>query len=54
MSGIPFCIDQVLATHNPLKVKVTDDQMRSVNIQPHEFHGEWNYTVRPRNQKPKP
>lgn len=37
----------------PLKVKVTDDQMRSLNIEPHKFHGEWNYTIRPRNQKPK-
>jgi transposase len=38
----------------PLKVKVTDDQMRSLNIEPHKFHGEWNYTIRPRNQQPKP
>jgi len=38
----------------PLKVKVTDDQMRSLNIEPHEFHGEWNYTIRPRKQSPKP
>jgi len=37
----------------PLKVKVTDEQMRSLNIAPHQFHGEWNYTIRPRNQKPK-
>lgn len=37
----------------PLKVKVTDDQMRSLNIEPHKFHGEWNYTIRPRNQQPK-
>ena len=36
----------------PLKVKVTDDQMRSLNIEPHEFHGEWNYTIRPRKKKP--
>ncbi len=36
----------------PLKVKVTDDQMRSLNIEPHDFHGEWNYTIRPRNPKP--
>jgi transposase len=34
----------------PLKVKVTDDQMRSLNIEPHKFHGEWNYTIRPRKQ----
>ena len=37
----------------PLKVKVTDDQMRSLNIEPHQFHGEWNYTIRPRNQNQK-
>ncbi len=37
----------------PLKVKVTDEQMRSLNIEPHKFHGEWNYTIRPRKQKPK-
>ena len=37
----------------PLKVKVTDDQMRSLNIEAHNFHGEWNYTIRPRNQNPK-
>jgi hypothetical protein len=37
----------------PLKVKVTDDQMRSLNIEPHKFHGEWNYTIRPRKQSPK-
>ena len=37
----------------PLKAKVTNEQMRSLNIEPHEFHGEWNYTIRPKNQKPK-
>jgi len=38
----------------PLKIKVTDEQMRSLNLEPHEFHGEWNYTLRPRNKKGKP
>jgi hypothetical protein len=28
--------------------------IRSLNIQPHEFHDEWNYTIPPRNQKLKP
>ena len=37
----------------PLKVKVTDEQMRSLNIEPHKFHGEWNYTIRPRTSKSK-
>lgn len=33
----------------PLKVKVSDEAMRSLNIKPHVFHGEWNYTIRPRS-----
>jgi hypothetical protein len=38
----------------PLKVKVSDEEMQSLNIEPHEFHGEWNYTIKPRNNnKPK-
>jgi DNA-binding phage protein len=36
----------------PLKVKVTDEQMRSLNVEPHKFHGEWNYTIRPRKHRP--
>jgi len=32
----------------PVKIKVTKDQMRSLNIERHAFHGEWNYTIRPR------
>lgn len=35
----------------PLKVKVSDEEMQSLNIEPHEFHGEWNYTIKPRNIK---
>ena len=27
--------------------KVSDEEMDSINIQKHEFHGEWNYTIRP-------
>jgi len=38
----------------PLKVKVSDEDMQSLNIEPHKFHGEWNYTIKPRNiNKPK-
>lgn len=29
-------------------IKVTDAEMASLNIQPSEFHGEWNYTIAPR------
>lgn len=28
--------------------KVTDAEMASLNIRPHEFHGDWNYTLNPR------
>jgi len=30
---------------------VTDEEMQSINIEPHKFHGNWNYTVRPRPAK---
>ena len=28
--------------------KVTDEQMASINLHPNRFHGEWNYTIKPR------
>jgi hypothetical protein len=30
----------------PTKVKVTDEQMATVDLNPHDFHGEWNYTIK--------
>jgi hypothetical protein len=32
----------------PTKVKVTDEEMASLRLTPHAFHGEWNYTLAPR------
>ena len=32
----------------PAGVKVSEEDMASINIKPHEFHGEWNYTIAPR------
>ena len=32
------------------KVKVTDEQMKTIQLKLHEFHGEWNYTIKPRKQ----
>jgi transposase len=29
----------------PLKVEVTQEALQQVNLQPHDFHGEWNYTI---------
>lgn len=30
-----------------LKKRPTDEQMASINLKPHEFHGEWNYSIYP-------
>jgi hypothetical protein len=34
----------------PTGRKVSDDEMASVNITPHTFHGEWNYVISPRTK----
>ena len=31
----------------PKAIAVSDDEMRSLNIQHADFHGEWNYTIAP-------
>ena len=31
----------------PTKIKVSKEELDQVNLQPHDFHGEWNYTIRP-------
>lgn len=31
----------------PAGVKVTDAEMNALNIHRHEFHGDWNYTIKP-------
>lgn len=35
----------------PLKIKVSEEDMKSLNIERHKFHGEWNYTIKPRKLK---
>src|SRR4029077_9311276 len=29
-------------------IKVSDEEMVSLSVKPHSFHGEWNYTIAPR------
>jgi hypothetical protein len=36
----------------PTKVKVADEEMASLQLTPHAFHGEWNYTLAPRSIRP--
>ena len=33
----------------PTGRKVTDAEMKGVNLERHKFHGDWNYTIRPRS-----
>jgi hypothetical protein len=33
----------------PAGLKVTDAEMNAINIQRHEFHGDWNYTISPQS-----
>ena len=32
----------------PLGVKVSDEELAALSIQRADFHGEWNYMIRPR------
>tara|TARA_B100001765_G_scaffold211042_1_gene173085 strand:+ start:62 stop:1288 length:1227 start_codon:yes stop_codon:yes gene_type:complete len=36
----------------PTGVTVTDEQMAALNLERHPFHGEWNYTIRPKGKNP--
>jgi hypothetical protein len=36
----------------PKGIKVSDAEMATLNIEPNQFHGEWNYTIKPRQQSP--
>jgi hypothetical protein len=31
----------------PTKIKVSDEELAAVQLTPHTFHGEWNYTITP-------
>lgn len=33
--------------HYQKGIKVSDEELASLNVQPHRFHGDWNYTIRP-------
>ena len=31
----------------PKGIKINDKEMKNINIERHDFHGEWNYTIKP-------
>ena len=37
----------------PAGINVSDAQMQAIDLQRHDFHGEWNYTVKPQQPAPK-
>ena len=45
---IRCCLDRKFY---PKGVEVTDEQMNLIKIEPSDFHGEWNYTIRPRTTR---
>jgi hypothetical protein len=40
-----FC--QLDRNDYPTKIKITDAEMKSINLRPALFHGEWNYDIKP-------
>jgi len=42
-------IQAALDTHEyPLGIRISDEELAAVQIKPAQFHGEWNYTITPR------
>ena len=35
----------------PTGRRVTDEEFATVNVFPHDFHGDWNYNIKPRSRK---
>jgi hypothetical protein len=31
----------------PTQIKISDEELATVQLTPHSFHGEWNYTISP-------
>jgi hypothetical protein len=36
----------------PTRVEISDEQLAQVQLRPHQFHGEWNYSILPRRANP--
>jgi Rhodopirellula transposase DDE domain len=37
--------------HYDTEIKVSDEELAGLQLQRHEFHGDWNYTISPRRKK---
>ena len=43
---IKACLDE---NEYMKKIKISDSDFAAINIKPDKFHGEWNYTIRPKS-----
>jgi hypothetical protein len=50
-AGLKVCAE-LDANKYPKGVKINDAQLAAVNLSPHTFHGEWNYTISPIRRRP--
>jgi hypothetical protein len=50
-TGLAVCCE-LDANLYPKGIKVSDEEMQAINITRDEFHGEWNYTIFPKQQPP--
>ncbi|GMO28119.1 MAG: hypothetical protein Ta2B_08750 [Termitinemataceae bacterium] len=35
----------------PIKIKVSDEEMKTINLKPCKFHGDWNYDIKPHEKR---
>ena len=43
--GTVLCVINVPKVY-PKGIIVTDDELATIKLKPHHFHGEWNYTIK--------
>jgi hypothetical protein len=48
-TGLKVCCE-IDGNLYPKGIKVADEELQTINIIRNEFHGEWNYTISPKQQ----
>ena len=47
VAGVAFDLDDTLY---PKGIKISNAQIAAINLSRHAFHGDWNYTIAPRQK----
>jgi hypothetical protein len=50
-TGLQICCE-IDPNLYPKGVQVSEQEMQAINLTRAEFHGEWNYTIAPKQQPP--